>query len=44
MIEIKLPEETSQSLALVPENYHPLVPHGIVLVLPAPGPVDRAGF
>jgi predicted esterase len=25
----------------VPENYHPLAPHGILLVLSAPGPVDR---
>ncbi len=44
IVEIKLPEETSHSLALVPENYHPLVPHGMVLVLPAPGSIDRAAF
>ena len=28
-------------MAYVPENYHPQVPHGVVIVLSAPGPVDR---
>ena len=44
IVEIKLPEEASQCLALVPDNYHPQVPHGLVVVLHAPGPVDRAAF
>lgn len=41
LIEIKLPEETSECVAYVPENYHPQVPHGVVVVLGAPGKVDR---
>jgi serine protease Do len=44
IIEIKLPEETSQCLALVPENYHPQLSHGLVVVLSSPGPVDKAAF
>ncbi len=44
IVEIKLPEETSHALALVPDNYHPGVPFGLVVVLPAPGPLDRAAF
>jgi serine protease Do len=44
IIEIKLPEETNQCLALIPDNYHPQVPHALVVVLHAPGPVDRAAF
>jgi serine protease Do len=41
VIEIKLPEEKSQCVAYVPETYHPNVPHGVAVVLSAPGPVDR---
>jgi serine protease Do len=41
LIEIKLPEEANECLAYVPENYHPQVPHGLVILLSAPGPVDR---
>ena len=44
VVEIKLPEETSHSLALVPESYHPRVPHGVIVVLHPPGAVDRAAF
>jgi serine protease Do len=44
IVEIKLPEEANQCLALVPANYHPLVPHGLVVVLSAPGPIDKAAF
>jgi serine protease Do len=44
IVEIKLPEETSHSLALVPESYHPQVPHGVIVVLPAPGQIDRAAL
>jgi serine protease Do len=41
LIEIKLPEEKNECVALVPDNYHPEVPHGLVVLLPAPGKVDR---
>jgi len=41
LVEIKIPEETNECVAYVPDNYHPLVPHGVVVVLSAPGPVDR---
>ena len=44
VVDIKLPEEASQCLALVPDNYHPQVPLGLVVVLHAPGPVDQAAF
>ncbi|MEX2174433.1 MAG: PDZ domain-containing protein [Pirellulaceae bacterium] len=44
LIEIKLPEETSECLAYVPQGYHPQIPHGLVVVLHAPGPIDRAAF
>ncbi len=41
IVEIKLPEEKNQCLAYVPENYHPQTPHGLLVVLSAPGPIDR---
>jgi serine protease Do len=41
LVEIKLPEEAAQCVAYVPANYHPGVPHGLVVVLSAPGPVDK---
>jgi serine protease Do len=41
LIEIKLPEAKNACLAYVPKNYHPDVPHGLVVVIPAPGAVDR---
>jgi serine protease Do len=41
LIEIKLPEETNECVAYVPETYHPEVPHGVVIAIPAPGKVDR---
>jgi serine protease Do len=41
LVEIKLPEEAASSVAYVPSNYHPNVPHGLVVVLSAPGPVDK---
>jgi serine protease Do len=41
IVEIKLPEETNQCLALVPDNYHPQVPHGVLIYLPPPGAVER---
>lgn len=44
LIEIKLPEEASECIAYVPANYHPQVSHGLLVVLSAPGPVDREKF
>lgn len=44
VVEIKLPEEANHCLALVPDNYHPLVPHALIVVLHAPGEIDRAAF
>lgn len=41
IVDIKLPEEKNNCLAYVPENYHPNTPHGLLVVLSAPGPVDR---
>ncbi|MBW8884907.1 MAG: PDZ domain-containing protein [Planctomycetia bacterium] len=41
IVEIKLPEEKNECVAFVPENYHPQMPHGLVVVLSAPGAVDR---
>ena len=37
MVEIKIPEEQNTCQAYVPENYHPDVPHGVVLWLHEPG-------
>ncbi|MDX1944022.1 MAG: PDZ domain-containing protein, partial [Pirellulaceae bacterium] len=44
LIEVKLPEETSTAFAYVPTLYNPAVPHGLVVVLPPPGPLDKAAF
>jgi serine protease Do len=44
IVEIKLPEEKNQCLAYVPKNYHSAVPHGLVVLISAPGPVDRDLF
>jgi predicted esterase len=33
LVEIKLPEESSECIALVPETYHPTVPHALVIWL-----------
>lgn len=41
LVELTLPEEPQPCVLLVPENYNPDVPHGLVVVLGAPGPVDR---
>lgn len=41
LVEIKLPEETNECVAYVPETYQPQVPHGVVVLLAAPGKVDR---
>jgi S1-C subfamily serine protease/predicted esterase len=44
LVEIKLPEAKNNCLAYVPENYHPQAPHGVLVVLPAPGKIDRDKF
>ena len=41
IVEIKLPEEKNNCLAIVPENYHPQVPHGVLVFVPAPGATDK---
>ncbi len=41
-VNIKLPEETNECFAYVPDNYHPDVAYGIVMWLHEPGGVDRA--
>src|SRR5262245_48446411 len=41
IVEIKLPEEKNECAALVPDNYHPQTPHGLLVVLSAPGKIDR---
>jgi serine protease Do len=41
IVEIKLPEESNLCLAIVPESYHPQVPHGVLVHLPPPGAVEK---
>lgn len=40
-VNLKLPEETNECLAYVPDDYHPEVAYGIVLWLHEPGGFDR---
>ncbi len=40
-VEIKIPEEPANCLAYVPENYHPDVPHGLLVWLHAPGKFNK---
>ncbi|TVS20205.1 MAG: PDZ domain-containing protein [Planctomycetaceae bacterium] len=40
-IEIRLPEESNQCVAYVPETYHPTVPHGVIVWLTEPGRWDQ---
>ena len=41
LVEIKLPEEKNDCVAYVPETYHPVVPHGVVIWLHGPGGLQR---
>lgn len=41
LLELAIPEEPNACVLFVPENFHPDVVHGLVVVLGAPGPVDR---
>lgn len=41
VVEIKLPEEMNDCAAYVPNNYHPEVPHGVVVWLHGPGGLVR---
>ena len=40
LVEIKLPEETNQCHAIIPDNYRPDVAHGLVIWLHSPGDVN----
>jgi serine protease Do len=37
VVEIKIPEEPNECVALVPKSYRPEVSHGVVIYLPQPG-------
>ncbi|NLF71138.1 MAG: PDZ domain-containing protein [Candidatus Anammoximicrobium sp.] len=41
-VNVKLPEETNECFAYVPDNYHPEVAYGLLMWLHEPGDVDRA--
>jgi serine protease Do len=41
LVEIKLPEEKNDCVAYVPENYHPEVPHGVVIWLHGTEGINR---
>jgi serine protease Do len=41
VVEIKLPEESNECFAYVPQAYHSDVPHGVFVWLHAPGGYDR---
>ncbi len=41
VVGLKIPEFDNEAFAYVPEEYHPGVPHGLVLWLHAPGSFDR---
>lgn len=41
VIEIRLPEESNQCVAYVPETYQPTVPHGVIVWLTEPGRWDQ---
>lgn len=42
LVEIKLPEEASECFAYVPEDYTADVPHGVVVLLTAPGEYKKS--
>ena len=41
LVELAIPEEPNACVLFVPENFNPDVSHGLVVVLGAPGPIDR---
>lgn len=44
LVEIKLAEEKNNCVALIPDAYHPDVPHGVIIWLHGNGGVDRAAL
>ena len=42
IVEVKLPEESRECFAYVPEDYDSRLPHGLVVWLLPPGPFDKA--
>jgi serine protease Do len=44
LIDIKLPEEKNDCVALIPDNYDARVAHGLMVVIHAPGKIDREKF
>jgi len=44
LIDIKLPEEKNDCIALIPENYDARLSHGLIVIIPAPGKIDRDKF
>lgn len=41
VVPIKIPEESNECVAYVPENYHPGVPHALIVTLHAPSGFDQ---
>jgi serine protease Do len=41
VVEIRLPEESNQCVAYVPDTYQPTVPHGVIVWLTEPGRWDQ---
>jgi serine protease Do len=42
LIDVKLPEEKQDCFVYVPVDYHPAVPHGLIVWFAPPGQFDRA--
>jgi len=41
VVAIKIPEEANECVAYVPENYHPAIPHALIVTLHAPNGFDQ---
>ncbi len=41
LVPVRIPEESNQCVALVPGDYQASVPHGLVVWLGPPGPIDQ---
>ena len=44
LVELKIPEFENRAFAYIPESYDAAVPHGVLLWLDEPGPLDREAF